>query len=63
MAARKKAEKDKVSVTVPIRITPQMHRDIDAVAEATGRSISDIARECFQQRIDAWRQSNTEPDT
>jgi predicted HicB family RNase H-like nuclease len=58
MPARKKPEETKFTAAIPLRVTPELKRDLDEMAEATGVSTSERARHCLQETVKKWRKEN-----
>lgn len=60
MPFRSKPEETKFSAAILVRVTPQMKKDMDAIGDETGISISERARTCFQATIDEWKKKKAQ---
>jgi predicted HicB family RNase H-like nuclease len=55
MANRKKPEGKKLSTPIQLRVQEQLRDDLNALAEETGVSTSERARQCLEQVVADWR--------
>lgn len=52
MANRKKPDNLKATAVIPIRVTPDLKKALDALAQETGVSTSERARKCLQETLE-----------
>lgn len=59
MPARKKPHHLKITATIPVRVSPALKADADAMAEETGISTSDRVRACLEKAVAEWKRTRT----